>query len=94
MTFVSRFSVNTVLAAWLSASAGALAAPVGENRCLLLEQQTAQLLAAKDTFSALRARKLAVQAHAFCEKEKYAQGLRTYVKALQILGAKPVLPKD
>lgn len=71
------------------------AAMPGQKRCYALDSQLFSLLARSKAASIqARAETLGHNARALCSQNKTAQGLRAYAKALNLLGAQPILPKD
>lgn len=65
----------------------------GMERCMTLEKQFNALPKTRKASLPWSSKELANQAHAFCSAGKTAQGARTYVKALKLLGIDPVLNK-
>ena len=82
------------VAAGLYLAAPAESATPGMTRCGMLEHQVTTLVKSKNFPGWPDVKRLRTQAQNYCSKGKTAQGLRTYVKALELLHTKPVLPKD
>jgi len=92
MSIVGKhFSISTgaVLASLLLASSST-AGTVGQTRCLILDQQLSGV-AHTDEDAPVTVDELATKARGLCSQGKTAQGLRTYAKALTLVGLHPEL---
>ena len=71
-----------------------IGATVGEKRCAALETQLTDVVQKTKQPAPKSVGTLSDKARSLCAKGKTAQGLRTYAKALKIMGSQPALPKD
>jgi hypothetical protein len=64
------------------------------HRCSILQDQlNAEIKAHAGSSRSANAATIGAKARKLCANGKPAQGLRTYVKALQLLGVQPIDPK-
>lgn len=78
----------------LAGSGGVAAEQTRSDRCSILQDQLAeQIKAHTGSNRSAKAATIGAQAKKFCTDGKQAQGLRTYVKALQLFGVQPIDPK-
>jgi hypothetical protein len=87
------FAAVIALAAVLAADS-ASAMSLGMKRCKALDMQVSELVRKAKFTPPHSVIYYADQGRELCLKGKSAQGLRAYAKALNLLGTKPVLPKD
>jgi hypothetical protein len=92
-----RFICLAVLAGSLFGLPGPGNAATGETRsqrCSILQDQlNAEIKAHAGSSRSANAAAIGAKARKLCVSGKPAQGLRTYVKALQLLGVQPIDPK-
>jgi hypothetical protein len=85
--------VGLALASMLVASSS-MGATIGQKRCLTLDTQLSGVVQNSKQPAPKSVGTLSDKARSLCTKGKTAQGLRTYAKALKIMGSQPALPKD
>ena len=92
-----RFICLAVLAGGLlglPGSGGAATDETRSHRCSILQNQlNDEIKEHAGSSRAANAANLGAKARKLCANGKPAQGLRTYVKALQLLGVQPIDPK-
>jgi hypothetical protein len=92
-----RFICFAVLASSLLGLPGSGSAATDEtrsHRCSILQDQlNAEIKAHAGSSRSANAATIGAKARKLCASGKPAQGLRTYVKALQLLGVQPIDPK-
>ena len=92
-----RFTCLAVLASGLLGLPHSGDAAINETRsqrCGILDDQlNAEIKAQAGSSRSANAATMGAKARKLCANGKPAQGLRTYVKALQLLGVQPIDPK-
>jgi len=92
---LTKFGCGLTLAlATLLLAPPATGATIGQSRCAALDTQLSGVVLKTRQPTPKSVGTLSDKAHALCAKGKTAQGLRTYAKALKIMGSQPALPKD
>jgi hypothetical protein len=90
-----KFGGVIVLAmASMLAAPPSIGATIGQKRCQALDAQLSGVVHEDKQPAPKSVGTLSDKARALCAKGKTAQGLRTYAKALKIMGSQPALPKD
>lgn len=73
---------------------GVAAEQTRSDRCTILQDQLAeQIKTHSGSNRSAKATTIGAKARKLCAEGKQAQGLRTYVKALQLFGVQPIDPK-
>ena len=86
-------AIALALASMLVASPS-MGATIGQKRCMTLDAQLSGVVQKSKQPAPKSVGTLSDKARSLCTKGKTAQGLRTYAKALKIMGSQPALPKD
>jgi hypothetical protein len=90
-----KFGGVIVLAmASMLAASSSIASTIGQTRCQALDTQLSGVVHANKQPAPKSVGTLSDRARALCAKGKTAQGLRTYAKALKIMGSQPALPRE
>jgi len=80
--------------ALLAGSGGVAAEQTRSDRCTILQDQLAeQIKTHSGSNRSAKATTIGAKAKKLCAEGKQAQGLRAYVKALQLFGVQPIDPK-
>lgn len=78
----------------LAVTGGVAAEQTRSDRCTILQDQLSeQIKTHSGSNRSVKATTIGVKARKLCAEGKQAQGLRAYVKALQLFGVQPIDPK-